>query len=51
MQLALDEGPVKKIQARRGAVQRSNQLNYVFGFRAVQELVGSAGLEPATSCL
>ena len=31
--------------------QRSNQLNYVPGFRPETDLVGSAGLEPATSCL
>jgi hypothetical protein len=31
--------------------QRSNQLNYVPGFLRNASLVGSAGLEPATSCL
>jgi hypothetical protein len=32
--------------------QRSNQLNYVPGFATgIANLVGSAGLEPATSCL
>jgi hypothetical protein len=33
--------------------QRSNQLNYVpaVGTRQTREMVGSAGLEPATSCL
>jgi hypothetical protein len=31
--------------------QRSNQLNYVPGFRTECQMVGSAGLEPATSCL
>jgi hypothetical protein len=33
--------------------QRSNQLNYVPGLcnRNRQEVVGSAGLEPATFCL
>jgi hypothetical protein len=31
--------------------QRSNQLNYVPDSERNAELVGSAGLEPATSCL
>ena len=31
--------------------QRSNQLNYVPAGNAVTGMVGSAGLEPATSCL
>jgi hypothetical protein len=31
--------------------QRSNQLNYVPDSEWNAELVGSAGLEPATSCL
>ena len=31
--------------------QRSNQLNYVPAGIAVTGMVGSAGLEPATSCL
>ena len=31
--------------------QRSNQLNYVPGIDDRNFLVGSAGLEPATSCL
>ena len=31
--------------------QRSNQLNYVPGFCTECQMVGSAGLEPATSCL
>jgi hypothetical protein len=31
--------------------QRSNQLNYVPGLCTECQMVGSAGLEPATSCL
>jgi hypothetical protein len=31
--------------------QRSNQLNYVPDSERNAELVGSAGLEPATSCV
>ena len=31
--------------------QRSNQLNYVPAVEKTQRMVGSAGLEPATSCL
>ena len=31
--------------------QRSNQLNYVPAGGSCERMVGSAGLEPATSCL
>jgi hypothetical protein len=31
--------------------QRSNQLNYVPAGDCCERMVGSAGLEPATSCL